>query len=139
MKKITRRLICLTLVVLLVVACAITAMASSGRGTVISNGTKFPYTWSVYCTYSYGTASISTTDSPATVSVQAQNHLYNALNKAYGDGYVTYATGYGTATAKPGKIFSINGVLVSECSVVKTTGTFYVAGQYVAQAVDTAQ
>ena len=129
----------MTLVVLLVVACAITAMASSGRGTVISNGTKFPYTWSVYCTYSYGTASISTTDSPATVSVQAQNHLYNALNKAYGDGYVTYATGYGTATAKPGKIFSINGVLVSECSVVKTTGTFYVAGQYVAQAVDTVQ
>ena len=136
MKKITRRLICLTLVVLLVVACAITAMASSGRGTVISNGTKFPYTWSVYCTYSYGTASISTTDSPATVAVQAWNYLYNDLNKAYGNGDKADATGYGTASVTPGKIFSINGVLVSGCTVVKTTGIFYVAGEYVAQAVD---
>ena len=132
MKKTKRTLMCLMLAVLLVASCAITAMAASGTGEVVSGNTRYSFNWSVSCSATEGVANISTTGNPAAVNIEAFNYLYSEVNKKYGNGITAYANGYGNATAKPNNILVINNVYVPSCIIKKTTARFYVVGEQVA-------
>ena len=138
MKKTKRTLLCLMLAVLMVMSCAITAMASSGSGTAVSGSNRYPFSWNIYITSTYGAANVSTTDAPTTVKAWAQNRLYSEINKTYGDSAAVSATGYGTVTAKANNVLQIGSISVPSCEVTKTTAKFYVAGQHVVTATETA-
>ena len=138
MKKTKRTMLCLMLAVLMVVSCAITAMAASGYGTAVSGSNRYPFSWNIYITSTYGAANVSTTDSPATVKAVAHNYLYSEINKRYGDSEEVSATGYGTVTAKVKNVLKVGDLYIPSCQVIKTTADFYVAGQYVATGTESA-
>lgn len=131
MKKTKRTLLCLMLAVLMVMSCAITAMAASGSGTAVSGSNRYPFSWNIYITSTYGAANVSTTDAPTTVRARAQNYLYSEINKIYGDSEEADETGYGTVTAKANNIMIKGKYKIPSCQIVNTTANFYVAGQRV--------
>lgn len=138
MKKTKRTLLCLLLAVLMVASCAITAMAATGEGSVVSGSTRYPYCWNIYITSTYSAANVSTTDAPAAVRAWAQNRLYSEINKMYGYSDEVSATGYGTVTAKADNVLITEVYKIPSCRIVNTTAKFYVAGQHVVTTTETA-
>lgn len=138
MKKTKRKLLCLMLAVLMVMSCAITAMAATGEGSVVSGSTRYPYCWNIYITSTYSASNVSTTDAPAAVKAWARNRLYSEVNKMYGYSNEVSKTGYGTVTAKADNILITDEHLIPSCRIVNTTAKFYVAGQHVITTTETA-
>ena len=138
MKKTKRSLLCLMLAVLMVASCAITAMAATGEGSVVSGSTRYPYRWNIYITSTYSASNVSTTDAPAAVKAWARNRLYSEDNKMYGYSDEVSVTGYGTVTAKANNVMITGTYKIPSCQMVNTTAKFYVAGQHVVTTTETA-
>lgn len=131
MKKRTRTLLCLVLVVMLTVSMVIPAMAEQPKNTrgtgsdTSPNG--FDYAWELTHTAIDSTASMRTTKIDTTVKVVVSSYVYDDLNGEYGYSETAEDINYRSATASAGRIFEINGVLV-DGEVQGAVAQFWVAG-----------
>lgn len=125
MRETKRTLLCLMLAVLMVAACAITAIAASDDVTVRVNGTEYTYNWSVTRHATYGNGTMATRGTPAYLTVEVRNYLYSEENGVYG--YTSWVpnTGYATVASSANNILVIRGINVPS-SILSTSGKFYI-------------
>lgn len=111
MKKRTRTLLCLVLVVMLTASMVIPVMAEQpkntrGSGSNTSAG-GFEYAWELTYTASNSTASARTTKVDNTVKVVVSSYVYDDLNGEYGYSETADNINYRSATASAGNIFTL--------------------------------
>lgn len=130
MKKTKRSLLCLMLAVLMVMSCAITAMAISDDVTVEVNGIEYTYNWSVTRHATYGNGTMATRKTPAYLKVEVRNYLYSEENDVHGYTRWMSNTGYATVASSANNLLRLGAYDVPS-KVVSTSGRFYIGNELV--------
>lgn len=127
MKKTKRSLLCLMLAVLMVMSCAITAMAAENESTALIGGTLYEYSWRLTRSDTCGTGRMDADNPPAYLTVKVRNYLCSEENDTEGHNAWVSNTGYSGVTTIASNVLVINGVNVPS-EVIHTDGKFYIGG-----------